>query len=217
MSDTILFIGANPVVSHPILWGRVRQNTMEGRKVIVIDPRRSETAMNADYWYGLKWRSDLLLLYTVANELIERDWVDHGFIEAHTEQFEEFRRFVKSYTLERGAAGTGLSREEILELVRLIHEGKRVSFWWTMGVNQGYHPDSGRQFFSKLFSIIQDVFRIHHFTFFHHRANHISLPACRHLFFYKAVSPVPVAGIYHTIFDREISVGISSKNIKDNS
>ena len=50
MSDTILFIGANPVVSHPILWGRVRQNTMEGRKVIVIDPRRSETAMNADYW-----------------------------------------------------------------------------------------------------------------------------------------------------------------------
>lgn len=138
MSDTILFIGANPVVSHPILWGRVRQNTMEGRKVIVIDPRRSETAMNADYWYGLKWRSDLLLLYTVANELIERDWVDHGFIEAHTEQFEEFRRFVKSYTLERGAAGTGLSREEILELVRLIHEGKRVSFWWTMGVNQGY-------------------------------------------------------------------------------
>ena len=138
MSDTILFIGANPVVSHPILWGRVRQNTMEGRKVIVIDPRRSETAMNADYWYGLKWRSDLLLLYTVANELIERDWVDHGFIEAHTERFEEFRRFVKSYTLERGAAGTGLSREEILELVRLIHEGKRVSFWWTMGVNQGY-------------------------------------------------------------------------------
>ncbi len=138
LSDTIIFIGANPVVAHPILWGRVRQNQVPGHKVIVIDPRRSETAMNADYWYGLTWRSDLLLLYTVANQLIEKDYIDHGFIENHTEKFEEFKEFVKSYPLERGAAGTGLSEEQILELVELIHRGKRVSFWWTMGVNQGY-------------------------------------------------------------------------------
>lgn len=138
LSDTIIFIGANPVVAHPILWGRVRQNQVPGHKIIVIDPRRSETAMNADYWYGLRWRSDLLLLYTVANQLIEKDYLDHEFIESHTEKFEDFKEFVKSYTLERGVQGTGLSREQILELVELIHKGKRVSFWWTMGVNQGY-------------------------------------------------------------------------------
>ncbi|MCI8295538.1 MAG: molybdopterin oxidoreductase family protein [Lachnospiraceae bacterium] len=138
LSDTIIFIGANPVVAHPILWGRVKKNQVPGHKVIVIDPRRSETAMNADHWYGLKWRSDLLLLYTVANLLIQKDYIDHGFIEAHTEKFEAFRDFVASYTLERGVAGTGLTREQILELVELIHQGKRVSFWWTMGVNQGY-------------------------------------------------------------------------------
>lgn len=138
LSDTIIFIGANPVVTHPIVWGRVRQNQVPGHKVIVIDPRRSETAQNADYWYGLKWRSDLLLFYTIAQQLIERDWVDHQFIEAHTEKFEEFKAFLKSYTLERGVEGTGLSEEQILELVNLIHSGKRVSFWWTMGVNQGY-------------------------------------------------------------------------------
>ncbi len=138
LSDTIIFIGANPVVAHPILWGRVRQNKIPGRKVIVLDPRRSETAMNADYWYGLKWRSDLLLLYTIANLLIEKDYLNRTFIEEHTEHFEEFKEFVKSYTLERGAEGTGLSKEQILELTELIHSGKRVSFWWTMGVNQGY-------------------------------------------------------------------------------
>ncbi len=138
LSDTIIFIGSNPVVAHPILWGRVRNNQVPGHKVIVIDPRRSETAMNADYWYGLRWRSDLVLLYTVANLLIEKDYLDHEFIEAHTEKFPEFREFVKAYTLERGVADTGLSREQILELVELIHSGKRVSFWWTMGVNQGY-------------------------------------------------------------------------------
>lgn len=138
LSDTIIFIGANPVVAHPILWGRVRQNQIPGRKVIVLDPRESETAMNADHWYGLRWRSDLLLLYTVANLLIEKDYLDHTFIEEHTEHFEEFREFVRSYTLERGVEGTGLSKEQILELTELIHNGKRVSFWWTMGVNQGY-------------------------------------------------------------------------------
>ena len=138
LSDTIIFIGSNPVVAHPILWGRVRQNKIPGRKVIVIDPRESETAMNADYWYGLNWRSDLLLLYTVANQLIEKDYIDHDFIKAHTEKFDEFKEFVKDYTLARGAEGTGLAAERITELVELIHNGKNVSFWWTMGVNQGY-------------------------------------------------------------------------------
>ena len=78
LSDTIIFIGANPVVAHPIVWGRVRQNKVPGHKIIVIDPRKSETAMNADYWYGLKPRSDLKLMYTIANMLIEKDWgADH--------------------------------------------------------------------------------------------------------------------------------------------
>lgn len=138
LSDRIIFIGANPVVAHPILWGRVRQNQVPDHKIIVIDPRRSETAMNADHWYGLRWRSDLLLLYTIAHLLIEKDYLDHRFIKEHTEHFEEFKEFAKAYTLERGARGTGLSEEQILELVELIHSGKRVSFWWTMGVNQGY-------------------------------------------------------------------------------
>ena len=78
------------------------------------------------------------MLYTIANQLIEKDYLDHKFIKEHTEKFEEFKQFVKDYTLERAVSGTGLSKEQILELVELIHNGKRVSFWWTMGVNQGY-------------------------------------------------------------------------------
>ena len=138
LSDTLIFIGSNPVVAHPIVWGRVRQNQVPGHKIIVIDPRKSETAMTADYHYELKPRTDLLLLYTVAHLLIENDYLDHDFIREHTEHFDEFKDFVKTYTLERAVDGTGLSKEQILELVELIHHGKRVSFWWTMGVNQGY-------------------------------------------------------------------------------
>lgn len=136
LSDTIIFIGANPVVVHPILWKRVRQNP--DKKVIVIDPRKSETAMNADYWYPVKCRGDLYLLYTLANVLIEKGWIDQNYIEAHTEGYGEFKEFVKPFTLDQAQETAGLSPEQILELAQLIHEGKRVSFWWTMGVNQGY-------------------------------------------------------------------------------
>ena len=138
LSDTIIFIGANPVVAHPIIWQRVRNNKIPGRKIIVIDPRRSETARNADYHYPIRWRSDLTLMYTLANQIIEKDYVDHSFVDAHTEGYEDFKEFVKAFTLERGSEATGLSKEQILELVEMIHNGKAVSFWWTMGVNQGY-------------------------------------------------------------------------------
>ncbi|MBU5436574.1 molybdopterin-dependent oxidoreductase [Tissierella sp. MSJ-40] len=136
VSDTIILIGANPVVAHPILWERILKNP--DKKVIVIDPRRSETAQNADYWYGLKGKTDLTLLYTIANLLIEKDYINREYIDKNTEGFEEFKSFVKSYTLDKAVEITELKREQILELVELIHGGKRVSFWWTMGVNQGY-------------------------------------------------------------------------------
>ncbi|WP_353093061.1 molybdopterin-dependent oxidoreductase [Tissierella praeacuta] len=136
LSDRIILIGANPVVAHPILWGRILKN--KNKKLIVIDPRKSETAENADYWYGLKGKTDLVLLYTIANILIEKDYIDKEYIEKNTEGFEDFKSFVKSYTLNKAAKITELREEQILELVELIHSGERVSFWWTMGVNQGY-------------------------------------------------------------------------------
>ena len=136
LSDTIILIGANPVVAHPILWDRIRAN--KNKKLIVIDPRKSETAENADYWYGLKGKTDLILLYAVANKLIEEGYIDNKYISNYTEGFEDFKEFVKQYTVEKASKVTGLSEDSILELVELINKGKRVSFWWTMGVNQGY-------------------------------------------------------------------------------
>lgn len=138
LSDTIIFIGSNPVVAHPILWDRVKKNKIKDKKIIVLDPRRSETAKNADYWYGLKPKSDLTLLYGIAHELIARDYLDHKFIEEHTNKFEEFKEFVSAYSLEHAAEVSGLTMAQLDELVELIHAGKRVSFWWTMGINQGH-------------------------------------------------------------------------------
>lgn len=136
LSDTIVLIGANPVIAHPVLWGRIKSN--KDKKLIVIDPRHSETAEHADYWYGLRGNTDLILLYSIANKLIEQGYINEEYILNYTEGFDDFKEFVKQYTVEKAAEATGLTEAAILELVELIHNGKRVSFWWTMGVNQGY-------------------------------------------------------------------------------
>lgn len=137
LSDTIILIGANPVVAHPVFWGRIRANKIAGKKVIAIDPRMSETAKKADIHYKLKAKADLKLMYILANLLIEKGWLDEKYIEAHTQKFAEYQAFLKDYPLSR-ANETGLTEGEIEELAQLIHAGKNVSFWWTMGVNQGY-------------------------------------------------------------------------------
>ncbi|MGL5312848.1 MAG: molybdopterin oxidoreductase family protein [Peptostreptococcaceae bacterium] len=136
ISDTIIFIGANPVIAHPVFWGRVRGN--KDAKIIVIDPRKSETAMNAHEWIDIKPKGDLELLYAIANVLIENDWIDKDYIEKYSEGFEEFKEHVSKFTPENAFERTGISKERIIDLAKTIHNGKRVSFWWTMGVNQSY-------------------------------------------------------------------------------
>lgn len=137
LSDTIILVGANPVVAHPIVWDRIRKNP--NKKLIVIDPRRSETAKNADYHYPIKTKMDSTLFYGLANYFIEKDLIDHAFIEAHTNRFEEYKEFVKDFTLEKVAKDTCLSMEQLTELISLIENGERVSIWWTMGINQSHN------------------------------------------------------------------------------
>lgn len=136
-SDVIVLIGSNLCIAHPILWQRVLRNPHEP-EIIVIDPRRTETAMSATQHLPLKPKSDLELLYGIAHILIREGWLDGPFIAEHTNGFDEFAHHVASYTPVRVAEATGLDEAAIERLARTIHEGKRVSFWWTMGVNQSY-------------------------------------------------------------------------------
>ncbi len=136
-SDVLVFVGANPCIAHPIMWGRVCKNPHAPR-ILVVDPRRTETAMVATEHFPLRPKSDLVLFYGIAHVLVARGWIDRAFIDAHTSGFDAFAAHVASYDLGRVAAATGLSSEAIERLASHIHEGKRVSFWWTMGVNQSH-------------------------------------------------------------------------------
>jgi len=136
-SDVLIFVGANPCIAHPIMWQRVMRNP-RNPEIVVVDPRKTETAMAATRHLPLQPKSDLLLFYGIANRLIERGSLDKEFIEAHTDGFEAFRDFLQDYPLERAAEASGIPLVDLESLVELIGSGKRVSFCWTMGVNQSY-------------------------------------------------------------------------------
>ena len=137
LSDLLIFVGANPVISHPIIWNHVKANRVNG-DIVVLDPRRTKTAEAADVHLPLRPRSDIVLLYGISRLLIERGWIDRSFIDAHTEGFDEFAAHVEEFTLDRVSADTGLDAAAIENLAKRIHRAKATSIWWTMGVNQGH-------------------------------------------------------------------------------
>src|SRR5207253_1313981 len=102
------------------------------------DPRKTETAMAATLHLPLAPKSDLTLLYGLAHLLVREGWIDQDFLAAHTISFDEFRDHLQAFTPERVSPQTGIDQQTLHRVARIIHEGKRVSFWWTMGINQSY-------------------------------------------------------------------------------
>jgi anaerobic selenocysteine-containing dehydrogenase len=136
-SDVIVLVGSNLCIAHPIMWERVCRNRRQPA-IVVIDPRRTETAMAGTHHLALRPRSDLVLFYGVARVLADEGWIDDGFIERHTSGYQAFRAHLDAFPLARVCDETGLDAEQIRAFANLVRPGRRVSFWWTMGVNQGH-------------------------------------------------------------------------------
>ena len=136
-SDVVLLFGSNLAIAHPILWSRLAHNP-HAPEVITIDPRLTETARASSWHVPLQPGSDLVLLYTLANLLVRRGYVDQTFVDKHTNGFDALVSHVSSYTAAGAERDTGLAASDIERLADVIGQGKRVSFWWTMGVNQSH-------------------------------------------------------------------------------
>lgn len=136
-SDVIILIGSNLCIAHPILWQRILRNKRDP-KIIVIDPRLTETAMQSTMHVPLAPKSDLTLFYGLANLLIKNNYLAEDFIKNSTSGFENFRDFVEQFTPNKVSEITGISITLLNQLTEIIGTNNRVSFWWTMGVNQGY-------------------------------------------------------------------------------
>eukprot|EP00112_Aurelia_sp_Birch-Aquarium-sp1_P002625 Seg12921.2 transcript_id=Seg12921.2/GoldUCD/mRNA.D3Y31 product="Nitrate reductase" protein_id=Seg12921.2/GoldUCD/D3Y31 len=136
-SDVIILIGSNLCITHPIMWQRVERNK-NNPEIVVVDPRTTETAIASTQHYPILPKSDLVFFYGIAHILIKNGWIDETYISNHTDEFDAFAEHVEKYNPEHVAELTKISAEQLHKLAETIHEGKKVSFWWTMGVNQGH-------------------------------------------------------------------------------
>lgn len=137
-SDVVVLLGSNLAIAHPILYQRLARNK-RNPDIVVIDPRATETAQIATQHLAIKSKGDLPLLYALAHCIIRDDRVDHDFLREHTDGFDDFADFVKDYSPDATRAQTGIGRLQVEALAKLISDPtKRVSMWWTMGVNQSH-------------------------------------------------------------------------------
>lgn len=138
--DLLFVIGANPWIAHGFPNARDRLNDIRkdpGRKMIVIDPRRSETAERADLHLAVRPGADAFLLGAILARLIQRDAVNHAFIEQHTAGFADVRDALLRIPVEQWADAADISLAQIEQCIDMIVASKAMTVRVELGIQQG--------------------------------------------------------------------------------
>jgi anaerobic selenocysteine-containing dehydrogenase len=117
-SKLIVIWGSNSITSNVHFWSIAQRAKKAGAKLICIDPRRTETAEKCDQHIAPMPGTDGALALGLMHELIANDWLDHAYIEAHTQGWPALRERALQWTPERTAAVCGISVQEVKSLAR---------------------------------------------------------------------------------------------------
>ncbi len=117
-SRLILIWGSNSITSNLHFWTYAQQAKRAGAKLICIDPRRTETAEKCHQHIALLPGTDGALALGLMHELIVNDWLDHDYIERHTEGWPQLRERALAWPPERAAAACGIEAEVVRSLAR---------------------------------------------------------------------------------------------------
>lgn len=138
LADCIFVAGANPAWCHPILWRRVEaaRAINPNIKIIVSDPRRTQTCAMADVHLQLQPGTDIVLHHAIGRVLIEEGYIDNDFINNHTEGYEKYAASVMQKSVEEAAIICGVDAADIRLTAKYIGNAKGFITMWTMGLNQ---------------------------------------------------------------------------------
>ncbi len=150
----IILWGFNAAVSAPHLWMQLLRAKRDGCKVVVVDPRRSETAMQSDLWIPIKPGTDVWLGYGMARTLIEGDLIDKDFIERYTFGYELFVNEVMKYELENISEITGVSKELIIKFAEIYSHIKPSTIMIGLGVQKSVNGGETARILSLLPALV---------------------------------------------------------------
>lgn len=131
-----------------ILWGKnsaetnfqemffIKKARNNGAKVIVIDPVKTKTAKEADYFLQIMPGQDQVLALGLANYLIQNKMIDKEFIDKYTYGFEEFKNYVEKFDLKTVASICRIKEDDIIKLARLIWDNRPLSLICGLGLQR---------------------------------------------------------------------------------
>lgn len=138
-SDYFVLIGANPLQSNgsfmtaPNVPARLRAIQERGGKVVVIDPRRTETAQMADWYLPIEPGGDAALLLAVTRTLFEEGLVNLRHLEGKAINLDELRALSQPFSPERVSRKTGIAPDDIRRLAREIAGAERACIYGRIG------------------------------------------------------------------------------------
>jgi assimilatory nitrate reductase catalytic subunit len=126
-AQTLFIAGSNAAWSHPILFRRIEDAKARNPslKIIVADPRRTDTASIADLHLPLQPGTDVALFHGLLHIMLWESWLDSAYIAAHTTGFDALKAQVRDFTPDHVASLCGLPKEDLFTAAR-----------WFAGVNQ---------------------------------------------------------------------------------
>lgn len=134
---TVVFWGFNAKTSSPHQWAlATRARRVNDAKIVVIDPRESETAAASNLWMSPKPGTDVALAYGIAHYLITNDLVDLDFIKNHTHGYETYKGEALKWTPERVEDVTGVNWEDIEKISRMLTKNGPSVFMIGLGLNK---------------------------------------------------------------------------------
>ncbi len=117
-SRLILIWGSNSIASNLHFWTYAQAAKRAGAKLICIDPRNTETADKCHQHIALLPGTDGALALGVMHELMANEWLDHDYIERHTEGWPALRKRALEWPPERVAQTCGITADEVCGLAR---------------------------------------------------------------------------------------------------
>ncbi|WP_159519698.1 nitrate reductase [Sunxiuqinia indica] len=138
LADCFYITGANPAWCHPILFRRVeaRKAADSDVKIIVADPRRTQSCESADLHLQLKPGTDVYLNNAIGRCLIEDGLLDWDFVRNYVNGFDEYQQQVMKLSVDESAQICGVPVKDIRLAAKYIGESKGYISMWAMGLNQ---------------------------------------------------------------------------------
>ncbi|MGI0484417.1 molybdopterin oxidoreductase family protein [Pantanalinema rosaneae CENA516] len=138
LTDCAFIIGSNAAECHPIAFNRLRKHHKRHPhvKLVVVDPRKTQTAEAADLHLAIRPGTDIDLFNGIGYLLWQ--WGQHqpDFIQTHTSDFAAYAEILQHYPPEVTAARCGISVSDLETAARYWAEAQRVLSLWSMGLNQ---------------------------------------------------------------------------------